>query len=136
MANLVVDTSVWIDFFRGRLSPGMLDLLGEGIRQRTIALTDVIRHEILVGARSEQDFNFLKHHLVPFECLRILEHDLESFDRFAWRLHRKGLTGKYTDLSIAFLCQIYDLPIMTFDGYFGRLSGQGIIRSLSSWGGR
>lgn len=127
MLRFVVDTSVWIDFFRGALEPSAFKLLSEGIRLQIAGITDVIHHEILVGARNQKEFVELRKHLSLLECLRISNEELPSFDEFAWNLKQKGFKGKYTDSSIAFLCHQHAVPLFTFDGYFRSLAAKGIV---------
>lgn len=131
MARFVVDTSVWIDFFRGVLKSQIFGILREAIELRVAVLTDIIRHEILVGARSENQYRELQRLLSPLECLRVGGEDLEGFDRFAWHLHRQGFKGKYTDASIAYLCHRHRIPLLTFDGYFQSLARRGVIFLVS-----
>lgn len=131
MANFIVDTSVWIDFFRGKLARDPLQFLIEGIEHRIAGLTDVIRHEILVGALNDRDFNRLRGLLGPLESARIADLELEDFDRFSWQLRISGFRGKYTDASIAFVCHRDKIPLMTFDRYFGLLAKKNLIRLVS-----
>lgn len=130
MGRFIVDTSVWIDFFRGSLRSAIKDPLEEGIRLRIAALTDVIRHELLVGTRSESQFRDLRRLLSPLDCFPILVEDREPFEYFAWVLRKRGFKGKYTDASIAFLCARHDIPLLTFDGYFQALFRKKIIRPV------
>ena len=54
---LVVDSSVWIDFFNGRPSPAratLRRLLADG--EVTIVVPDLVLYEVLRGFRSERDF--------------------------------------------------------------------------------
>lgn len=121
---IVVDTTVWIDFFDGRDEPHVRSLeqlvgLDEGI-----ALTDVILTEILQGLRSEADVQRVERHLAPFEMLR-----LESIDdfRLAATLHRtarsRGITIRKTiDCLIAAVCVRESVPILHHDADFDRLA--------------
>lgn len=131
MANFIVDTSVWIDFFRGALGPVGRELLAQGVVERVAGITDVIRHEILVGALSESDYSRLKRLMSPLTCVRMADSRLEAFDRFSWDLRRSGFRGKYTDASIAFICHDEKLPLMTLDRYFDLLAKKGLIGLVS-----
>lgn len=131
MANFIIDTSVWIDFFRGTLGPNGHHLLEQGIVERVAGITDVIRHEILVGALNEADYSRLKRLMSPLTCFRIADFRLEAFDHFSWDLRRAGFRGKYTDASIAFVCHDEKLPLITFDRYFDLLAKKRLIRLVS-----
>ena len=50
--NILVDSSVWIDYLRRKDSPAHT-LLVSGIKARTLATTDVVVMEVLAGPTSE-----------------------------------------------------------------------------------
>lgn len=129
--KFIVDTSVWIDFFRGSLGPVVRENLIEGIRLNLAVMTDIIRHEIRVGARDKRSFQDLSRILSPLDCLRIADGELHEFDHFAWGLYQKGIPGKYTDASIAFLAHKNKVPILSFDRYFHLLARKGLIQVIT-----
>ena len=51
--NILVDSSVWIDYLRRKDSPAR-GVLTAGIRARTLATTDVVVMEVLAGPTSEE----------------------------------------------------------------------------------
>ncbi|MHC9544403.1 MAG: PIN domain nuclease [Vulcanimicrobiota bacterium] len=63
---ILIDTSVWIDFFNGReaLSVRWLKELIE--REEDICLSDLILTEILQGFRHDKDFVSARRHLLRF----------------------------------------------------------------------
>ena len=63
---ILVDSSVWIDFFRGKDTPQVerLDVL---FAQERIAVGDLIATEVLQGFRLERDFNQARKTLEAFE---------------------------------------------------------------------
>lgn len=131
MLKLIADTSVWIDFFRGNLSEGVRERFLSDIQEGWVGLTDIIRHEILAGARTHGDLAELRKLLSPLSVLRIADKELQAFEDFAWKLGRSGLTGKYTDLSIAFICRREGLPLLSFDSYFHRLAKKNVLRVVN-----
>ncbi len=127
MPFVIVDTSVWINFFRGALKPEIKEALFSFLRSRQAALTDVILHELLVGARTEKQYIDLKQKLSPLHCF-VMEPSLHAnFHRFGFELNRKGLLGSYTDVSIAYHSSIAMAPILSFDRYFAILSSKKIV---------
>lgn len=127
MVSCIVDTSVWIDFFRGKLKPVVLNLLSEAIPLRTAGITDIIRHEILIGAAGKPERQQLRGLFSPLPCLRIRDDQLEEFEDFAWNLRHHGLIGKYTDVAIAFICHYHKIPILSFDKFFSHLARKNLI---------
>ena len=130
MARFLVDASVWIEFLRGRLKPNVYSNLSEGIRLNLAVMTDIIRHEILVGAKDTPHFRELKGLFSHLEFLRVTDEELPAFEEFAWSLGRQGFLGKYTDASIAFLASRHRLPLLTFDRYFNLLARKGILQLI------
>lgn len=129
-AKIIIDTSVWIDFFHQNLSSSDEDRLKEMIHFKKVAITDVVLCELLVGASDEKDYLKIKRLFEPIEILRISDTDLNSFYRFSFDLKKKGLLGKYTDLSIAFLGNRHMFSIWSFDRYFQKLETKGLISLL------
>ena len=63
---ILVDSSVWIDFFRGNDTP-QVERLDSLLSQERIAVGDLIATEVLQGFRSERDFNQARKTLEAFE---------------------------------------------------------------------
>ena len=128
MASCIVDTSIWIDFFRGTLPHAVHAMLTHHIEWRLAAITNVIRNEILVGAKDKQAFLTLRRLLAVLPLLYIAPDRGDAFDEFAWMLMRSGHRGKYTDVAIAFLCHEHQLPLLTSDRYFYHLAKKGVVK--------
>jgi predicted nucleic acid-binding protein len=121
---IVVDTTVWIDFFNGRDEPHVDQLASMIEADAGIALTDVILTEVLQGVRGEAQVRLVDERLCAFDMLR-----LESLDDFrrAAQLYRtarrRGVTIRRTiDCLIASVCVREHLPIMHSDADFDRLA--------------
>lgn len=102
---ILVDTSVWIDYFNGRPTPQaqMLDgLLGV----QPLGIGDLILTEVLQGFRSDSDYRAAQRllaSLVPFEMLG-MDLALKCADHFR-TLRRRGITIRKTaDVIIATFC--------------------------------
>jgi len=122
---IVVDTSVWIDYFAGRSDrvhvAALVDLVE---RDAVIALTDVILTEILQGLGDERSVRTVEARFEPFEVRR-----LEALDDFraAAALYRnarrRGRTIRKTlDCLIAAVCIREGAAILHNDRDFDQLS--------------
>lgn len=121
---IVVDTSVWVEFFRDSSTP-QVEVLFELIEQDAgIALTDVILTELLQGAATDLDARRVERALNAFDVLRL--GDLEDFRRAASlysTARAAGLTIRRTlDCLIASVCVRERLPILHADRDFDRLA--------------
>jgi predicted nucleic acid-binding protein len=121
---IVADTTVWVDFLRGREAPHVAELTSLIDQDAGIALTDVILAEVLQGLRTDQEARRLERQLRAFDILRL--RDLEDFTRAAalYRAARsKGHTIRRTlDCLIASVCIRERVPILHNDADFDRLA--------------
>lgn len=122
---IVVDTSVWVDFFADRPTPQVACLAGileSGDDE--IALTDIILTEILQGLRSDREVRRVDERLSVFEVLRL--QGLADFRRAAalYRsARRKGVTvRRSSDCLIASVCVREQVPLLHADADFDHLA--------------
>jgi predicted nucleic acid-binding protein len=102
---VIVDTSVWIDYFRGAgtAESQWLDTQAEGQR---LGLVDLIFCEVLEGIRENRDYLTARDALLKFEIFAAggLDAAIETAQSFR-RLSRKGITiRRRTDCWIATFC--------------------------------
>ncbi|SCZ86538.1 type II toxin-antitoxin system VapC family toxin [Nitrosomonas mobilis] len=116
---ILVDSSVWIDYFGGNGSPeaDFLDgMLGVG----TVAIGDLILAEVLQGFRHDKDYKTARHllgELTIFELLgtKMAEKSANNFRK----LRKKGITIRKTaDAIIASFCIEHNLPLLFSDKDF------------------
>jgi predicted nucleic acid-binding protein len=114
----LVDTSVWIDFFKGRDEPAVLRLSALLEADTEIGLTSVIYQEVLQGARDETWFRRLQDYLSTQTLYQPLD-PLESYEgaaRIYFACRRKGITVRSTiDCLIARIALEHDLVLLHND---------------------
>jgi hypothetical protein len=122
---IVIDTTVWVDFFAGRAEkPHVAELLRLVDADAGVALTDIILGEILQGLRGEHTVRRVDQRLTAFDILRL--RTLDDF-RNAAALYRharsKGKTIRRTlDCLIATVCIREDCAILHNDRDFDHLA--------------
>ncbi len=102
---ILVDSSVWIDFFRGNETP-QVDCLDRLLAQERIAVGDLILTEVLQGFRSDHEFEAARKSLEAFELIELggVEIALKAAKNFRM-LKAKGFTTRKTiDTIIATKC--------------------------------
>jgi predicted nucleic acid-binding protein len=122
---IVVDTSVWIDFFAGRDTAAVASLLDRlDADDDVLALTDVILTEILQGLRSGRQVQRVEERLAVFDVLRL--EGLADFRRAAalYRSARqRGITIRRTsDCLIASVCVRERVSLLHCDKDFDHLA--------------
>jgi len=116
---ILVDTSVWIDYFNGieNIETNTLDLaLIDGI----VAIGDLILLEILQGFRDDKDYRRAKKTLETLDQYEMFGHSKVSKCADNYRfLRKKGITIRKTaDIIIATFCIDNQLPLLFSDRDF------------------
>ncbi len=102
---ILVDSSVWIDFFNGRQSRET-DLLNELLGREPLLIGDLILTEVLQGFRQDKDYRKVKTELENLAFAPMVGHDIsiKSADNYR-RLRKGGITVRKTiDMLIATFC--------------------------------
>lgn len=124
---ILVDTSVWIDYFNGRKS-SQTDKLDELLSTEQIIMGDIILAEILQGFRKDADFNKAKEVLDYLQCYSISNKKIaiKSAENFR-TLRKKGVTvRKTTDMLIGTFCIENSIPLLHNDKDFIPLEKLGL----------
>ncbi len=116
---IVVDTSVWIDYFNGHDTPET-DTLDLALGGESVAIGDLILLEILQGFRSDQDYKAAKKHLSTLQQFEMLGLDMAVKAAGNYRkLRKKGFTIRKTaDVIIASFCIENKFPLLFTDRDF------------------
>ena len=127
MPKLVVDSSLWVDFFIKKTSPQiehLENLLIERSTTSPVIILPVIMQEVLQGIKEDQLFYTVKEN---FEGLDFLYYETYEFAIKAAQLYRllrhKGITiNKINDCLIAALCINFDIPLFHNDKDFDNIA--------------
>src|SRR5579859_374413 len=116
---VIVDTTVWVDYFNGVASPQAEWLDRELDRQR-LGLTDLILSEVLQGVRDEREAAQVRRALLRFEVLTMGGVPLAVAAAENYRaLRAKGRTVRRTiDCWIATFCLLNDHSLLHNDSDF------------------
>lgn len=116
---ILVDSSVWIDYFNGRKTD-KTEWLDSAIGNKHIIVGDLILAEILQGFQSDNDFRTAKNLLLDFPFMEIVGRDLAIKSALNYRLLRKnGVTVRKTiDVMIGTFCSHYQCSLLHDDRDF------------------
>jgi hypothetical protein len=116
---IVVDSSVWIDYFRGRNTPEAekLDTL---LGKELVATGDLMLVEVLQGFRTDKDFRQAKKLLQSLTIVNMLDTTIAVKSAVNFRtLRKKGITVRKTiDAIIATYCIENKLSLLHRDKDF------------------
>jgi len=116
---IVVDSSVWIDYFRG-LSTPQTDKLDALLGAEPLAIGDLILVEVLQGFSRDQDFNQARRLLATLEPIDIGGRDIATLAANSHRaLRALGITPRKTiDTVIATRCIVSGHALLHNDREF------------------
>ena len=116
---ILVDSSVWIDHFRGNDTP-QVALLDRVLASEPVAIGDLILVEVLQGFTSDRDFNHARRLLTALTVIEIggAGMAVQTAQNFR-RLRALGITVRKTiDTLIATRCIVDGLTLLHSDRDF------------------
>lgn len=116
---ILVDTSVWIDYFNGNKNK-YTDTLDDALVDGIVAIGDLIFMEILQGFRNDKDYNLAKKTLSTLDQYEMFGYGIAVTCVDNYRTLRKnGITIRRTvDVIIATFCIENQLPLLFSDKDF------------------
>ena len=119
---IIVDTSVWIEFFRNAESELTLHLK-DLLRRRIVVMVGVVLAEILQGIKQKKEENLVKKHFQKLPYEEISREIWAKSGHLSASLRRKGITIPLTDLIIAAIALSKGYEVFTIDPHFTKVGG-------------
>lgn len=119
---VIVDSSVWVQFFQARGSAEHLEvdkLLSEG----QVLMTGAIVAELLQGARNQRELEALDQRLGALPYLQETREVWTRIGHLSYQLRRRGVVIALVDLLIAALAIENACPVYTLDEHFRQIPG-------------
>lgn len=116
---VLVDSSVWIDYFNGTITP-QTNHLDRMLGIEEIVIGDFILAEVLQGFRLDKDYNTAKEAMHAFPILALVGQNmaLKSAENYRF-LRKRGITVRKTiDCLIATFCIEHALDLLHADSDF------------------
>lgn len=116
---ILVDSSVWIDFFNGKRTVAT-DWLDAALGNEHLVVGDIILTEVLQGFQRDEDFNTAKKLLLSFPLMEMVGQELaiESARNYR-RLRKHGVTVRKTiDVLIGTFCIHHRISLLHNDRDF------------------
>lgn len=130
--RILIDSSVWIDFFRGRPTPEVAQLKAIVGRQEVV-IGDLILAELLQGIRHDSDLARVEARLAAFEVVPLVGESIARQSATNYRrLCRQGFTIRKTmDCLIATWCIRNSVPLLHADRDFRPFGRLGLVEVMS-----
>ncbi|TVQ09795.1 MAG: PIN domain nuclease [Balneolaceae bacterium] len=130
---ILVDTSVWIDYYNG-VESWQCDMLDKALSEEQIITGDIILAEILQGFEKEPDFIKARQAMDHLVCIQLGGKELAIQAAINFRfLRSKGVTIRKTiDMLIGTWCIESGAGLLHNDKDFDRMSRYLPLRTISA----
>jgi len=119
----MVDTTVWIDFFRDQPTPEVQTLEQLIEIREDICVCGLILTEVLQGIRNDADYTLTLSRFETFLFLPMNQHTFVKAAELYRQLRRQGITVRNTvDCMIAAVAIEHDIPLLHKDRDFKPLA--------------
>ena len=126
---VLVDTTVWIDFFADSNEPHVAALQDLIVNEEDLSLCGVILAEVLQGIRSDADFVKTKRYLGDLIFLPMRQATFLRAAEVYRSLRKKGITiRKPVDCMIASVAIEYDIHLLHNDRDFDHIAKHSKLR--------
>ena len=120
---VLIDTSAWIDFFRGKQS-AVTDAVQLALQLGLARLCGPVKAELLQGAKTKKEKQQLQIMFNAVENLPVDEADWETAGVSLQRLREGGVTLPLTDALIGAIANRHKAAVLTLDHHFSHLKVQ------------
>ncbi len=122
LSQILVDSSIWVEFFRRPEAPVSLELDGL-LAHRLVCTTGVVKAEVIPGARTSKDFRRLRRLFDALPLAPEREGFWSHLTRFQYRLRSKGVLGiGIPDLIVATVAIQNRKMVFSIDEDFPRMA--------------
>jgi len=120
--KIIVDTSVWIDFFRSADSPHTLHLK-RLLREERVIVQGLVLAEIIQGIKTQKESGIVKRALQKLPYIEMTREVWEKAGEFSASLLRKGITIPLSDVIVASCAVSEDMEVFTLDSHYKKIPG-------------
>lgn len=119
--KFLIDTTVWVKFLRG-LDLSLKEKLSALVLEDRVFTSEVIIMEILMGAKSDKEYNMLYQDFLALPQL-VIDHNVwETAWKTAYKLRRNGINIPMADVIISATAMYYNYALMHSDKHFTLLA--------------
>jgi tRNA(fMet)-specific endonuclease VapC len=115
--RILVDTSVWIDYFKGKPSLS-LKKVDEILSKHEVYVPKVVIAELIQGSKSEREVSIIEDFVDAFNIIDQREDSWIKAGKLSYNLKKKGKNVHLTDCYIAVIAQENGCRILSLDVHF------------------
>ena len=114
----LLDTSIWIDYFKGSLDNLLKQQILIYIENDEIYYNGIILAELLIGTKNKKEREMIRDNFDGFNFLDLSLDDFKELSVIGRKFLKKGITIPLTDLLIFYHTFNNNLTIITKDKHF------------------
>ena len=115
---VLVDTSIWIDFFQAPESRSASELVALIKDHNRVSLCGVVLQEVLQGIRNQKSFELVRERLLKFPFIEANRETWLLAASLYRDLRSKGITMPPVDVTIAAVAIQNDVSLLSRDVHF------------------
>ncbi len=119
--RVLVDTSVWVDYFRGT-SPLVSARLDRLLSEAEVCVPKIVLAELLQGTRSEREVSAIEDLQEAFTIIDQGPDTWMKAGKLSRRLKSRGKTIHLIDCYIAVIAEVSRCALLTLDEHFLEIS--------------
>jgi len=123
---VLIDTSVWVSFFRGRTE--IVTLVKNLVIFNQAILCGLVISEVVQGIKSEKEREMVKEAFLGIPYIEMDRTCWEEAGDVALKLRKRGKVVPLTDIFMATLAVHYGVEIFTFDKHFELVPGASLFK--------
>ena len=120
--RIIVDTTIWIEFFRNPEST-VANHLKDLLRQRRVIMVGLVMAEILQGVKAPKEANLVLTSFTKLPYSEMTKGRWQQAGEVSASLRKKGATIPLSDLVVAACALAEGYEIYTLDLHFKRIPG-------------
>lgn len=125
---VLIDTSAWVCFFARSGFIGIREAVSQLLDEDMAAIAGPIVVELIQGARTERERDFLKSRLEGLHWLPITDSHWHEAADLSFRLRRKGVTASAIDVLLAAVAISYKCKLLHKDSDFDLIAKHSALR--------
>ncbi len=125
--RILIDTSVWIDYFRDK-NQALSVLVDQLLDDDLVVSLEVIEAELYRGARSDKEIHFLENYFSHIPSLEQPSNIWRKVGQFTYQIARKGHSIGLIDACIAFMAIENKVQLYSLDKDFKQISARSSLK--------
>lgn len=129
--KILIDTSIWIDYFQNRSSI-ISEKVDKILSGNEVFVPKIVIAELILGAKSEKEISIIEDFLDAFHIVDQKEDTWLKAGRLSYDLKKKGKTINLLDCYIAAIAQEHECKIFTLNRHFKEIQSIADISLIES----